>query len=256
MKPSHMNKIFFNGKDWLGFIAPEKDEHIARFGSFSTAYSEAYAIARANALLILNPELIKLPYKKDWLEGEDYDWPGDMNLSILELGSTEAGYILTLPNSAKDELVLGKEFICTSNRKDMNHYWIMPPEKLNELDREFNFDFDPCPFPRPDGFDGLEVNWGKSNWVNPPFTGMAKEPGKRKIGPMAWARKALAERDKGNASVLIFPIYQVRVISFLEDHKAEIRYAGKIRWLAVEDGTPNPCESSSIQPCVILIIKP
>ena len=152
--------------------------------------------------------------------------------------------------------VLGPEFIDTSNRADQRHYWLMPPDKLKPLNDEFNFDFDPCPFPRPDGFDGLEVDWGKSNWVNPPFTGMAKEPGKRKIGPMAWARKALAERDKGNTSVLIFPIYQVRVISFLEDNVAEIRYAGKIRWLAVEDNTPNPCKSSDIQPCLIIVLRP
>lgn len=152
--------------------------------------------------------------------------------------------------------VLGPEFIDTSNRADQRHYWLMPPDKLKPLQDEFQFDFDPCPFPRPEGFDGLEVGWGKSNWVNPPFTGMAKEPGKRKIGPMAWARKALSERDKGNTSVLIFPIYQVRVISFLEDNGAEIRYAGKIRWLAVEDNTPNPCKSSDIQPCLIMVLRP
>ena len=150
---------------------------------------------------------------------------------------------------------LGPEFIDTSNRADLKHYWLMPPDKLNPLNEEFNFDFDPCPFPRPEGFDGLETDWGKSNWVNPPFTGMAKEPGKRKIGPMAWARKAILEREKGNTSVLIFPIYQVRVISFLEDQGAEIRYAGKIRWLAVEDKTPNPTDSSNIQPCLLLIVR-
>jgi hypothetical protein len=151
---------------------------------------------------------------------------------------------------------LGPEFIDTSNRIDKKHYWLMPPDKLKPLNDEFNFDFDPCPFPRESNFDGLEVDWGKSNWVNPPFTGMAKEPGKRKIGPMAWARKALAEKEKGKTSVLIFPIYQVRVISFLEDHGAEIRYAGKIRWLAVEDKTPNPTDSSNIQPCVLMILTP
>jgi hypothetical protein len=151
---------------------------------------------------------------------------------------------------------LGPEFIDTSNRADKKHYWLMPPDKLKPLIDEFHFDFDPCPFPRPENFDGLEVDWGKSNWVNPPFTGMVKVPGKRKIGPMAWARKALLEREKGNTSVLIFPIYQVRVISFLEDHKAEIRYFGKVIWLAVEDGSPNPAESSSIQPCVILVVRP
>lgn len=154
------------------------------------------------------------------------------------------------------ELVLGPEFIDTSNRVDKKHYWLMPVDKYSILNDEFNFDFDPCPFPRPDGFDGLEVEWGKSNWVNPPFTGMAKEVGKRKIGPMAWARKALMERQKGKTSVLIFPIYQVRVISFLEDNGAEIRYIGKIRWIACEDGTPNPTSSSNIQPCLLLILRP
>ena len=153
-------------------------------------------------------------------------------------------------------IYLGPEFIDTNNRIDSKHYWLIPPDKYNLFNNEFKFDFDPCPFPRPEGFDGLEMNWGKSNWVNPPFTGMVKEPGKKKIGPMAWARKAILERDKGNVSVLIFPIYQVRVISFLEDQGAEIRYVGKIRWLAVEDYTPNPTNSSNIQPCLLLILRP
>lgn len=151
---------------------------------------------------------------------------------------------------------LGAEFIDTSNRKDPRHYWIIPPLFIEGLKDEFVFDFDPCPFPRPEGFDGLEVEWGKCNWVNPPFTGMAKEPGKRKIGPMSWARKALTERDKGKTSVLILPIYQVRAISFLEDQGAEVRYAGKIKWLAIEDNSPNPTASSNIQPCLLLILKP
>ena len=151
--------------------------------------------------------------------------------------------------------MLGPEFIDTTSRIDKNHYWLVPTDFYKKLDNEFHFDFDPCPFPRPEGFDGLECEWGRSNWVNPPFTGMAKEPGKKKIGPMAWARKALSERDKGNTSVLIFPIYQVRVISFLEDHGAEIRYAGKIRWLSVEDKTPNPTDSSNIQPCLLMILR-
>lgn len=78
----------------------------------------------------------------------------------------------TLQEEKSDKL--GQEFIDTSNRKDQNHYWLMPTDLLDKLNDEFSFNFDPCPFPRPDGFDGLETDWGKSNWVNPPFTWYGK----------------------------------------------------------------------------------
>jgi hypothetical protein len=146
--------------------------------------------------------------------------------------------------------------IDTSRRADQRHYWVSPPELYEPLDAEFHFDFDPCPHPRPDGFDGLEVEWGGTNWVNPPFTGMVKEKGKRKIGPMAWARKALAERANGKLTVMILPIYQVRAITFLMCNGAEVRSAGIPRWLALEDRTPNPAPQTSQQPCLLFILRP
>jgi hypothetical protein len=100
------------------------------------------------------------------------------------------------------------------------------------LDAEFCFDFDPCPHPRPDGFDGLLMNWGKRNWVNPPFMG----------GLLKWARKAVAEQKAGNLCVCLFPLWQPRPIMLLGDHGAEMRYAGRVRFLALEDGTPNPAQ--------------
>src|SRR5574343_1941433 len=117
----------------------------------------------------------------------------------LELESTD-----DKSNSVVDAEVRGQNCI--------KRYWKTPPKMMSELQEKYNFDFDPCPHPRPEGFDGLEVGWGKRNWCNPPFTGEARVPGKRKLGPVAWLRKAVAERDNGNLSVLILPIYNVRAI--------------------------------------------
>ena len=90
------------------------------------------------------------------------------------------------------------------NGEDGKHYWITPPELLEELAQEFNFTFDPCPYPLPEGFDGLTNEWGESNYVNPPFGSIIHE-GKKK-GATAWVRKAIVEHQKGKDVVFLYPI--------------------------------------------------
>jgi len=100
-----------------------------------------------------------------------------------------------------------------------------------QLDLEFGFNFDPCPYPKPEGFDGLTDEWGTSNYVNPPF-GSIIHQGKKK-GPTAWVRKAIAEQQKGKRVVLVYPID--KWVLMLLAAGAEVRNLGDVRWLATED---------------------
>ena len=68
------------------------------------------------------------------------------------------------------------------NGDDGKHYWLTPPDLMAKLQAEFGpFDFDPCPYPKPEGFDGLTCEWGQRNYVNPPF-GSIMQDGKKKEG--------------------------------------------------------------------------
>lgn len=71
--------------------------------------------------------------------------------------------------------------------------WLTMPEMYDPLNELFNFDFDPCPYPR-GNFDGLQAEWGQSNFVNPPFS-----------KPYPFVKKALQELENGKRSVFIHP---------------------------------------------------
>jgi hypothetical protein len=122
------------------------------------------------------------------------------------------------------------------NRRDGRHYWLTPPALYAELDAEFHFDFDPCPYPLLPWFDGLTCEWGQSNYVNPPF-GSIEHDGKRK-GPTAWVRKALDERAKGKRTVLVYPIDKWVLMLLATLGVAKVRNLGDVRWHAIEDGQP------------------
>ena len=125
----------------------------------------------------------------------------------------------------------------TGNGGDGKHYWLTPPELYAQLDAEFNFDFDPCPFPLPSGFDGLTCEWGASNYVNPPFGSIIHQG--RKKGPTAWVRKAIEEWQKGKRVVLVYPVdkWVLMLLRTIHGEHAQVRNLGDVRWLATEDGS-------------------
>lgn len=120
------------------------------------------------------------------------------------------------------------------NGVDTKHYWLTPPDLYAALNAEFEFTFDPCPYPLPEGFDGLTCEWGASNYVNPPFGSIIHEG--RKKGPTAWARKAILEMNKGKNVVLVYPVD--KWVLMLLKVSSEVMNLGDVRWLATEDKMP------------------
>ena len=70
--------------------------------------------------------------------------------------------------------------------------WNTPKDFYEGLNEEFNFDFDPCP--QDPTFDGLIIDWGKSNFVNPPYSQITK-----------WIEKGWRESRRGKVVVMLIP---------------------------------------------------
>lgn len=82
-----------------------------------------------------------------------------------------------------------------NRNQDHSNDWATPAELYNKLDKVFNFDFDPCPLHA--DFDGLECEWGKVNFVNPPYSLRLKT---------AFVKKAIEVSKTGAKCVLLLPV--------------------------------------------------
>jgi hypothetical protein len=71
--------------------------------------------------------------------------------------------------------------------------WATPKQFYEQLDKEFKFEFDPCPYKHDMSWDGLNIDWGKSNYINPPYSRELKE---------AFVSKAIMESKKGKLCVI------------------------------------------------------
>ena len=102
-----------------------------------------------------------------------------------------------------------------------------PPDFYNDLDKEFKFDFDPCPYNEniitPET-DGLLKDWGRSNFVNPPYSLKLKE---------AFVLKAIKEQSKGKRSVFLIPVSTSTKLfhDYIQPNAKEIRFVkGRIKF--------------------------
>lgn len=138
----------------------------------------------------------------------------------------------------QNSLLPGANKFHEGNSANGRHYWLTPPDLYARLDSEFHFTFDPCPYPLPEGFDGLTADWGWSNYVNPPFGSIIHEG--RKKGPTAWVRKSIAEYQKGKTVVLVYPIdkWILMLTREILGGSVGIRNLGNVKWLSIEEGLP------------------
>ena len=100
--------------------------------------------------------------------------------------------------------------------------WATPKEFYDALDAEFHFDHDPCPL---NGTDGLTTDWGKSNFINPPYSRTLKE---------AFVRKAVEESRRGKVCVMLLPVSTSTALfhDWVKPNAKEIRFIrGRIKFL-------------------------
>jgi DNA N-6-adenine-methyltransferase (Dam) len=121
--------------------------------------------------------------------------------------------------------------------KRSGRYWLTPPDLYRKLEAEFHFDCDPCPHPLPKGHNALSMEWGQSNYVNPPFS---KDDVIGGNGATAFVRKAIEEQQKGKTSVIVLPVFDY--VTRLLEAGAEIRPLGRVPFHDVDSrrAAPHP----------------
>ena len=106
--------------------------------------------------------------------------------------------------------------------------WATPSYFYSELNKEFDFNFDPCPYMHnTDEWDGLQVDWKERNFINPPYSRKLKD---------AFVKKAIEESKKGKLCVMLIPVSTSTRL--FHDHilpnKSEIRFVdGRIKFRGI-----------------------
>lgn len=120
--------------------------------------------------------------------------------------------------------------------------WQTPKWLYDELDNEFNFDFDPCPLNSK--VDGLSISWGKRNFVNPPYSNV-----------IGFLKKSKEEIENGNADLCVFLVFANTDTKWFHNYcynKAELRFIkGRVKFLD-ENGN---VKAGAMRPSMLVIFR-
>ena len=108
--------------------------------------------------------------------------------------------------------------------------WATPKEFFNKLNDEFAFNFDPCPLNKnkiTNDKNGLLIDWGQRNFINPPYSRKLKE---------AFVLKAIEESKKGKLCVMLLPVSTSTKLfhEIIQPNAKEIRFIkGRIKFVGL-----------------------
>lgn len=130
---------------------------------------------------------------------------------------------------------------------EASDHWKTPDKLYQALDAEFHFDFDPCPLYA--NFDGLSIEWGKSNFCNPPYNRFDKPK---------FIQKGYEEYLKGKLVVFLLPVST----STKQFHEilypyGEIRFIrGRVSFIGVNTKGELVSNKKGKHDSMIVILKP
>ena len=106
--------------------------------------------------------------------------------------------------------------------------WKTPNSLFNDLNKEFDFNFDPCPLNHDiNKWDGLKISWKERNFINPPYSRRLKE---------AFIMKAISESVQGKLCVMLLPVSTSTKIfhDYILPNKKEIRFIrGRVKFQGI-----------------------
>lgn len=127
--------------------------------------------------------------------------------------------------------------------------WKTPDEFYFKLDAEFHFDFDPCPLLHNKSWNGLEIEWGQRNYINPPYSRKLKE---------AFVKKAIEESRKGKLCVVLLPVSTSTKLfhDHIKPNAKEIRFIrGRIAFEGINTFGKKVTKSKGMHDSMVVIFK-
>lgn len=133
--------------------------------------------------------------------------------------------------------------------RNINHsdHWATPKELYDKLDAEFGFDFDPCPLQA--DFDGLSIEWGGVNFINPPYSQMLKK---------AFVIKAIEQSREGKICVMLLPVSTSTKLfhEHILPNATDIRFLkGRVKFLGVNTKGEYVQNKAGMHDSMIVIFK-